>query len=140
MRKNTFLIRFIDIGLIILFGFIVISDITVRSQIELPGSDPGEPDQNRELTLFVINMDPNNRYRLTDLNEEVLYGTYTGLASLGNRIESLEQEIRRSGKSPVALIELDESQTVTMQRLISVLDLCDQLGIPKNVNIESFRL
>lgn len=138
MKKTTFLIRFIDIGLIILFGFIVISDITIRSQIELPGSDPGEQLEERELMLFVINIDPENQYRLTDVNESVIHGTFSGTENLESALRALNRDIREEGKSPVALIQLDES--VTMQRLVDILDLCDRIGIPKNINIESFRL
>ncbi|MCC5907260.1 MAG: biopolymer transporter ExbD [Balneolaceae bacterium] len=138
MKKSTFLIRFIDIGLIILFGFIIISDITVRSQIELPGSDPGEPQEERELNLFVINIEPNNQYRLADFVESTIIGTYDGIEHLESALRSLIDEIQSQGKSPVALIEPDE--TVTMQRLIDLMDLCDQIGIPKNVNVESLRL
>ena len=138
MKKTTFLIRFIDIGLIILFGFIVISDITIRSQIELPGSDPGDQMEERELMLFVINIDPENQYRLSDINESVIHGTFSGTENLESALRALNRDIREDGKSPVALIQLDES--VTMQRLIDILDLCDRIGIPKNINIESFRL
>ncbi|MDI6401631.1 biopolymer transporter ExbD [Balneolaceae bacterium ANBcel3] len=138
MKKTTFLIRFIDIGLIILFGFIVISDITIRSQIELPGSDPSEQTEDRDLMLFVINIDLNDQYRLTDFHESITHGTFTGVESLEPALRSLNKNIIEDGKSPVALIQIDES--VTIQRLIDILDLCDRLGIPKNVNIESFRL
>ncbi len=138
MRKNTFLIRFIDVGLIILFGFIIISDITVRSQIELPGSDPTDQQEERDLVLFVINIDPDHQYRLSDFVESSIIGTYQGIESLEAALRSLNRDIRSQGKSPVALLEPDDS--VTMQRLIDILDLCDQIGIPKNVNVEAFRL
>lgn len=138
MRNSTFLIRFIDVGLIILFGFIVISEITIRSQIELPGSDPVDSQEERDLTLFVINIDPDNRYRLTDFEEETLYGSFHGIENLESHLRNLNREIRNNGQSPVALIQLDD--VVTMQRLIDVLDLCDIIGIPKNVNVDSFRL
>lgn len=138
MRNSSFLIRFIDIGLIILFGFIIISEITIRSQIELPGSDPVDSQEERDLTLFVINIDPDNRYRLTDFEEETLYGSFNGIENLENHLRNLNREIRNNGQSPVALIQLDD--VVTMQRLIDVLDLCDMIGIPKNVNVDSFRL
>lgn len=138
MRKNTFLIRFIDVGLIILFGFIIISDITVRSQIELPGSDPTDQQEERDLVLFVINIDPDHQYRLSELFESSIIGTYQGIESLEAALRSLNRDIRSQGKSPVALLEPDDS--VTMQRLIDILDLCDQIGIPKNVNVEAFRL
>lgn len=138
MKKSRFLIRFIDVGLIILFGFIVISDITVRSQIELPGSDPSESQEERDLFLFVINIDPDDQYRLSDFQTETLLERTTGIENLESSLRSLNSEIRTKGKSPVALIEPHDD--IIMQRLIDILDLCDQIGIPKNINVESFRL
>lgn len=138
MKNNTFLIRFIDIGLIILFGFIVISDITVRSQIELPGSDPSSSDEEREMRLFVVNVDPDDEYRLSDFNTSEQYGAYSSQEELHQALVNLNEQIRQDGESPVALIEPDDS--ISMQRLIDVLDLFDKLGIPKNINVESLRL
>jgi len=138
MKKSRFLIRFIDVGLIILFGFIVISDITVRSQIELPGSDPSESQEERDLFSFVIKIDPNDSYRLVNFETETLLQSAEGIENLEVSLRSLTREIRSEGKSPVALIEPHDD--ATMQRLIDILDLCDQIGIPKNINVESFRL
>lgn len=138
MKKNTFLIRFIDIGLILLFGFIIISDITVRSQIELPGSDPGEPQQDRQPHMITIEVESAINYRVTDPQSETVIGVYEQIEELENGLNQYGTELRNQGKTPVALIELgDESQ---MQTFINVLDLCDKLGIPKNVNEETLRL
>ena len=138
MRKNTFLIRFIDIGLILLFGFIVISDITIRAQIELPGSDPAEADTDRQPYMITIEVRADQTFRIVDAQQETVAGEPEGLEQLEVQLDSYADQIRQQGRTPVALIELDH--TTQMQTLIDVLDLCDKLGIPKNVNEETLRL
>lgn len=138
MRKSSFLIRFIDVGLIILFGFIIISDITIRSQIELPGADTVQSTVERDLRLFIINILPANQYQLADFIGSTVVGIYEDVESLEKAVVKLNNEIQLEGRTLVALIEPHE--TVTMQRLINILDLCDAIGIPKNINVESMRL
>ena len=41
MATRGFLIRFIDIGLIVLFGFLMISDIDTMSRVDLAGARTG---------------------------------------------------------------------------------------------------
>ncbi len=138
MRKNTFLIRFIDIGLILLFGFIVISDITIRSQIELPGSDPGEPQQDRQPHVVAIQIMGEDGFRLYDPANEILLASYDAIDLLESGLRSYRSQIRAEGKTLLALIELDDA--TRMQTFIDIMDLCDRLGIPKNVNEETLRL
>ena len=138
MRKNTFLIRFIDIGLILLFGFIVISDITIRSQIELPGSDPGEPQQDRQPHVVTIQILGEDGFRLYDPANEILLASYDAIDLLESGLRSYRSQIRAENKTLLALIELDDA--TRMQTFIDVMDLCDRLGIPKNVNEETLRL
>jgi biopolymer transport protein ExbD len=56
MATRGFLIRFIDIGLIVLFGFLMISDIEAASRVELAGNgeDSGEAVEPREDVAFVV--------------------------------------------------------------------------------------
>ena len=139
MRNSSFLIRFIDIGLIILFGFVIISDITVRSHIDLPSSDPDdEITENRELSLIVINIEPDGIYRLSDYHTSTFWGEYPSLQMLEIVLRDLKQYFIDEGESPVALIEPHDE--ITMQSLIDVMDLCDRLGIPKNINVQSISL
>jgi len=138
MNKNSFLIRFIDIGLILLFGFIVISDITIRSQIELPGSDPGEPQEDRQPHIVSLQVIGNDGFRLYDPQSETLLARFESIENLETGLQNYRQQIRSEGKTLVALIELDD--TTHMQTFINILDLCDKLGIAKNVNEETLRL
>jgi len=138
MKRNSFLIRFIDIGLILLFGFIVISDITVRSQIELPGSEPGDPQEDRKPHMLAITVTENSTFGLFDSENETEIGTYEQIGQLENGLRSYAGQLRREGKTAVALIELDDA--TRMQTFIDVMDVCDRLGIAKNVNEETLRL
>ncbi len=140
MRNSSFLIRFIDIGLIILFGFVIISDITVRSHIDLPSSDPDDQELNEEseLSLIVINIDADDKFRLSDYHTSTFWGEYQDLQMLEMVLEDLKNHLRDEGESPVALIEPHED--ITMQSLIDVMDICDRLGIPKNINVKSMSL
>lgn len=140
MRNSSFLIRFIDIGLIILFGFVIISDITVRSHIDLPSSDPEERDRDEqsELALIVINIEPDGIYRLSDFETATSWGDYENMRIFELVLADVKQHLIDEGESPVALIEPHED--ITMQRLIDVMDLCDRLDIPKNINVQSMSL
>jgi biopolymer transport protein ExbD len=138
MKKNTFLIRFIDIGLILLFGFIIISDITIKTQIDLPGSEEAVETEVKEMTLIVIEVSKNGQFRVIDAESEQLYGRVSTNESLSELLFGLRNRLQAAGREVVAIIELDEA--ISMQQLVDVLDICDDIGIPKNINVPSLRL
>jgi biopolymer transport protein ExbD len=138
MKKNTFLIRFIDIGLILLFGFIIISDITIRTQIELPGSNEAVDSEVKEMTLIVIEVRKDGQFRVVNAESEFLYGRATNNESLFDVLLKVKGTLQREGRNIVAIIEPEES--ISMQQLVDVLDICDEVGIPKNINVPSLRL
>jgi len=138
MKKNTFLVRFIDIGLILLFGFVVISDITIRSQIEMPGSDPSISQEIIQHTLLIIEILPGDEYRVTEAETEISHGVISGLDQLSNMLVQLNRHFKELNKAAVAVIEPDDN--IAMQSLVDVLDTCDRLGIPKNINVPALRL
>lgn len=62
MATRGFLIRFIDIGLIVLFGFLMISDIEASSRVELAGSEAStdtapEPEEAQAFVVVEIAAD-----------------------------------------------------------------------------------
>lgn len=69
MASRGFLIRFIDIGLIVLFGFLMISDIQMSSRVDLAGmsQDQEEPLPEEESRAFlVVEVTAGGGYRITD--------------------------------------------------------------------------
>ncbi len=62
MSKSTIIIRLIDIVLILLFGFIVISEINKKSPIRLPQSQTPIKKEIDEEELFIVGIDENKRF------------------------------------------------------------------------------
>jgi len=71
--RGILLVRLIDVVLIILFGFIAISDIKVKRQINLPGSTDNEEQQTEEdqTILFWIDIDSSGFFQL-EIEENVI--------------------------------------------------------------------
>lgn len=143
MRNSSFIIRFIDIGLIILFGFLIISDITIRSELEMSGSESNKSGEDegkdpRQIQLLVIKVDIDGLISVSDYKTSIQLGEYSDTNLLRDQLKLLRQETEKRNESVAALIEMQER--VTMQQLIDILDLCDELGIPKNINVQALRL
>jgi len=132
MKNNTFIIRFIDVGLIILFGFVIISDITTRTQIDLGGSDSN---QEIDLTtgIFIVSIEPDISYTLLNEDMTISYGNFPNLESLEYALNSISQELRSSGLNPTALIAPNEE--IPIQHMIDVMDLCDRIKLSKSIKI-----
>lgn len=134
MRPSGFIIRFIDIGLLLLIGFLMISDLSVDTQIRLPGgeSSDAQPDQQETMVSLEIQADNSFRVRSDDgLFQEVLA---VDVAELEQVMKEIELVIRQSGQNPVVLIK--PSGESAMQTTVHVMDLCDELGLPKNLSME----
>jgi len=137
MRRSSFLIRFIDVGLIILFGFIMISDINIRSQIPLPSGDEySEVEVIR--TLIIISVKEDGTFSITEAETEIGHGVQSSVDELEKALSTLQSEKKADGIEIVAIISPDEG--AVMQSLVDVLDVCDKLGIAKNINIPELRL
>ena len=141
MSNGSFLIRFIDIGLLLLFGFIIISDITVRTQLELPSSEEevlNEEGGEREITLLIIQIENSDTFRVMDSETEELLIETERADQLEPELISVAASYRDRSVDVIMLIQPGE-ETV-MQSLIYVMDVCDRLGIPRNINVPSLRL
>ncbi|PTM14703.1 MAG: hypothetical protein DA446_05670 [Bacteroidetes bacterium] len=141
MSNGSFLIRFIDIGLLLLFGFIIISDITVRTQLELPSTEEEvitNEEGEREITLLIIQIENDNTFRVMDSEtEELLIETETS-DQLEPLLTTVASDYRDRNIDIIILIQPGD-ETI-MQSLIYVMDICDRLGIPRNINVPSLRL
>lgn len=125
MKNSRFLLRFVDVVLILLFGFIVISDIDEDSQIELPSST--------ETDL------------LTPGNEIVLY---IGITSEGDYIDErenillqteqdLKSYIRRHKNryGDLAKVRIRANHDAKAIYTIRAAQICDELEIRKAVDV-----
>ncbi|MEX0686880.1 MAG: biopolymer transporter ExbD [Balneolales bacterium] len=134
MKKSSFLIRFIDIGLILLFGFVIISDITVRSQIVLPGSENSISEETQNHLLFLEIME-GNRYQITETKTQLVYQEALGLQELEELLTAIQHE--KENQDGLVTVVIHPTDEATMQQLVDVLDICDRVGLPNNINIPS---
>ena len=115
----------------------MISDINVRSQIRLPsGDDYTEVEVER--TLVIVSIKEDGTYRVTEAETEIGYGVVATVQELEETLIDLQREKRVQGVEIVVIISPEDG--AIMQRLVDVLDLCDKLGIAKNINIQEFHL
>ena len=140
MATRGFLIRFIDIGLIVLFGFLMISDIDALSHVDLAGTtqevaEPAEVSEDDERGFVAVDILPDGRFLVSDPRDpdaEII-----GAAS----IEALSAELsaRRGGHAEagtvtVVLIQPDPASAV--QHTVDVMDVCDRLGLVKSLQMD----
>ncbi|MFQ5602575.1 MAG: ExbD/TolR family protein [bacterium] len=132
MTKGGIIIRLIDVAMIILFGFIAISDIKVRAQIKLPSDKlETEPKNQEEPILIRVQISETNRFAIKE-NDEILIETVS-LEELEDRLALIKNE----NQEMVVLIEPNEESLI--QNTVYVLDICEKHRIPKNINYESLQ-
>ena len=139
MNKRGLLLRFIDVGLILLIAFIAISEIEIVSQIPMPGTDEqAEPQEERAQTLVVVQVKEDSSFNLGRMEATDDLLSLPDISSLEQQLISLRDQERAQGNDIVVVIESDNLSQI--QWTVDVLDLCDQYNIPKNINSGSLRL
>lgn len=140
MATRGFLIRFIDIGLIVLFGFLMISDIDAMSRVDLAGAqqdvaEPAEVSEDDERGFIAVDILPDGRFLLSDPRDPE--AAITGAAT----VEALTAELAARhrihtelGTETVVLIQPDPASAV--QHTVDVMDVCDRLGLMKSLQME----
>ena len=127
MKQGSYLLRFVDVVLILLFGFIVISDIEEESLIDLPTTTEIEisaPDIETVtyigITRTGILFDERNDVRFRSLEDLREY-----LQARKNRYgaDGYKVRIRANYDTPTSYV-------------IPVADLCDELEIIKSIDVE----
>ncbi|MCA9742947.1 MAG: biopolymer transporter ExbD [Deferribacteres bacterium] len=132
--RNGLIIRLIDIALIILFGFIAISDIKVNAQIKLPTPMPGENTESQILFVIIkVKADATFEMVLNDLEESV-----DSLDAVEAKLLAARDNLAAQDKSLHVLIEPENGSII--QATIDVLDLCSKLNLEKNIAYDYAKL
>ena len=125
MKKGRFLLRFVDVVLILLFGFIVISDIDEDSDIVLPSSSETIMFQlGAEVVLF-IGITTNGDF--IDERQNIL------LESEESLIRYIRQHKNRYGD--MAKVRIRANYDTLAQYAIRAAEICDELGIKKAIDV-----
>ncbi|MFN0098428.1 MAG: ExbD/TolR family protein [Gemmatimonadaceae bacterium] len=131
MGGRGYLIRFIDIGLIVMFGFIQISDIVEVTPVDLASpvaaaSAPAE--QTRRVLLVRIGADG-------AFAAEVSGRAFaTGLTRVADLEAALRSGVAAAPEANVVVvIRPDEASVV--QRTVDVMDVCDRLKVRCSLDV-----
>lgn len=135
MTKGGTIIRLIDVALILLLGFIAISDIRIRAQLKLPSpSGESETKQERQLVFVIIESQGQFLIRYSGNSETNIHG----INALEKRLLQIRDKYSRENAEMVVLIQ--PNQDTIIQRTVDVLDLCEKYKILKNINYGSLEL
>lgn len=138
--SGSMLMRLIDVVLIILFGFIGISDIQNKTQLKLPGQAVDDQTQEElqleHIFVQVVIHEPSREQGEFEINleGEPPVDVSDSLA-LRNYLRVLDRRLRRENLKMIVII--DPIEEVTMQRTVDIFDLCEQEGFVKSID---FRL
>ncbi len=137
MSSRGFLIRFIDIGLIVLFGFIMISEIENISQVELAAVvEAEEPEEDEEERAFVtVEIDANGYFVVSDpeAGGELASGIVE-VETLTGILDRLRLGHERDDRTMIVLIRPHEDSI--LQRTVDVMDVCDRLRLAKSLQMD----
>jgi biopolymer transport protein ExbD len=139
MASRGFLIRFIDIGLIVLFGFLMISDIEASSRVELADSRPDEqeevaPEEERARAFVLVEIGGDGFFRVSDPAVGEAPTPVRGSRAL--EVE-LARRIDEQADAEVELVILIQPEPASIVQLtVDAMDAADRLGVAKSLRMD----
>ena len=131
--RGGMIIRLIDVVLIILFGFLAISDIQMRRQIRMPGpSEEQKPPEEQKDAYIFIKIDKENRFAI-EMDQTELFATFD-LSELRERLVKTADEAYDRGLNPIVII--DPALDASVQSVIHIFDICEEEQLPKSINVQ----
>lgn len=129
MGNPSMIIRYIDIALTVLFGFIAISDVEQKTQVHLPRnvSAVSTPTQINAVSVIVL---PGPMYTLLDGTTEI--ASHADLEMVERELLNVRQRYLDQNQDIVVLIQPDPNSPV--QLTVNVLDVCERYQIQRNIN------
>jgi biopolymer transport protein ExbD len=125
VQKSGFVVRFVDVVLILLFGFISISSVRV-TEIELPESTETPPPAPEAEEVLFVGIRPDGTY-LVDEEREEIQGAANLLRFVASQLEAV-------GDRPLK-VRIRASHDTPMRFLIDAARVCDELGLPRALEV-----
>lgn len=126
MKGSGFILRFVDVVLILLFGFITISNLQ-DTEINLPESSETEQVSMDTEEVVFIGVLPDGKYLIE--NETMV------VSSIANIREHLIATRQALGNVPVK-VRIRSSKDASTRDAFAVAAICDELGFSKALEVE----
>lgn len=139
MATRSFLIRFIDIGLIVLFGFLMISDIEASSRVELASASGDDEEvveeEPEERALVFVTVMPDGGFALSEPDTLApAPGVVRGTEALAGALTARRARHETAGTETVVVIQPDPDSPV--QFTVDVMDTADRLSLTKSLRMD----
>lgn len=133
------IIRLIDIVLIVLFGFIAISDIDIKGALSLPAKNIKKVTQveKKPKIPVYVEIDQNDVFWVFEKEQNRI--RKNGISSLEKYIIELKKTTRRTENRDIAII-IKPKELSPIQSTVDVLDMCARNRIPKNIARKSLAI
>lgn len=129
MGKGSLLLRFVDVVLILLFGFISISEVSQQSRIKLPESrETPRSYPDKEKVVF-IGITRDGQYLVDDESRVI-----TDLDALKNYIQQRFNFYR--ARHVKMRVRYRANYDTPVRYTIQAAQICDQLGIVKGIDVK----
>jgi biopolymer transport protein ExbD len=129
------IIRLIDVVLNILFGFIIISDFGLKTQIKL---DSGKAAESKKTVTYIYNVQVLNDGGFT-LENSTNQQTFVFSIPRANAIAELERFLfseftRNRAEQNKMIVVLRSDPSTKIQYIVDVLDICEKHKIPRSIS------
>ncbi|MCG3118280.1 MAG: hypothetical protein ALAOOOJD_00448 [bacterium] len=129
MAKAGMIIRYIDIALTMLFGFIAISDIERKTQVNLPRQVTAISSPSPLNTVSILVLE-GPRYTVMEGAREI--ASDTDLRKIEQVMQAVRQNYADRREEVIFLIQPDPNAPI--QLTVNVLDVCERNHFVKNIN------
>ena len=130
MIKGGTIIRLIDVVLIILLGFLGITDFEVKSQVKLPSSADSGTKEIKQQFLFLDIID-DNHFEVVDGQNNTK--KVEGIEALETLLVQLNNHYINNYKQMILIIEPNVETMI--QTTVDIMDICEKNQILKSLLI-----
>ena len=128
MFKSGIIVRLIDVVLILLFGFISISEISRKSKIVLPKSTQTLPSQMDMESIMIIGITSEGKYLVN--NETNIIQTLDELKEY--IIENNKQDLLNKN---LTRVRIRSNWNTPIRYTVALVNLCNELNIAKGIDV-----
>jgi len=129
MGKGGMIIRLIDIGLTVLFGFICVADIEQKTQVKIPSQAYGVPNPTKVNTITIVIYD-GPRYVLTEENQILM--SHDDLEEVEKVLIDIRRQFVEKNQDVIFLVQPDPNSPI--QLTVNILDVCERNQFQKSIN------
>ncbi len=132
MSKRSMMLRLIDVVLILLFGFISISEVSDKSEVVLPTSSmtPVTPPDREELLVVAISESGDYLVEHEQRRLETPKALYNYLLQMRNEARTRGSAVR---------VRVRPHKSTPIKYTMAVAAICDNLSVPKGLDVRRIR-